>query len=236
MANILDISLFSSLDTPIAAAFERCCIWRNYEPGELIIDYEDETTDVRFIQSGKIRVLIRVASGKEVILGDLGPGDYFGEMAAIDKKGRSANVTALEQSRMCIAPADAFMEIVTGNPALSRIVLEGLVARVRHLNIQLTEQHFLTAPQRLCAELIRLSRPRHASAADMSVLTNERVISPPPVQKEIAARIGSSREAVSRELSALEKDGLLEKTKGGLVLKDVEGLNRRIATALGDPV
>jgi CRP-like cAMP-binding protein len=234
MAAILKISLFSSLDPKAAADFERHCVWRNYEPGELIIDYEDATTDVRFILSGKIRVLIRVASGKEVILGDLGAGDYFGEMAAIDKKGRSANVTALEHSRVCIAPADAFMGIVTSHPQLSRIVLEGLVARVRHLNMQLIEQHFLTAAQRLCAELIRLSRPRLARTARTPTPANERVISPPPVQKDIAARIGSSREAVSRELSALERQGLLEKTKGGLVLKDVDVLNRRISTALGD--
>ena len=233
MTSILDVALFSSLDEKVAAKFNQSVLWRNYEPGELIIDYEDSTTDVRFILSGRIRVLIRVASGKEVILGDLGPDDYFGEMAAIDKKGRSANVTALLHSKVCIVPADVFMEIVTGHPDLSRLVLEGLVARVRHLNVQLIEQHFLTAAQRLCAELIRLSRPRHGGQADGQG-EMERVVTPPPVQKDIAARIGSSREAVSRELSVMEKAGLLEKTKGGLVLKNVDVLNQRIAAALGN--
>ena len=226
------IPLFSRLDKDRTAWLEQVCTWRNYEPGELIIDYEDQSTDVRFILSGKIRVLIRVANGKEVILGDLGAGEYFGEMAAIDRKGRSANVTALDRSVVCIAPADAFMSVVTDYPELSREVLEKLVERVRHLNMLLIEQHFLTAQQRLCAELMRMSRPRQISGGEIDMDRNVRVVSPPPVQKDIAARIGASREAVSRELGTLEKAGLVEKTKGALVLKDLAALNKKIAEAL----
>ena len=228
MPQILDIPIFRSLPLDVVASAGQSCVWRDYAPGELIVDFEDTTTDVRFILTGSIRVLIRIASGKEVILGELGPGDYFGEMAAIDGKGRSANVTALERSKVCLMPAGLFVDIVTGQKEIARAVLEDLVARIRHLNLLLTEQHFLTAAQRLYAELIRLSRQRK-DAVTFADIENERIITPPPTQKDIAARIGSSREGISRELSALEKQGLVEKTKGGLVLKDVAGLSALIS-------
>ncbi len=81
---------------------------------------------------------------------------------------------------------------------------------------------------RLYAELIRLSAPR-SGGSDM------RAISPPPFHHDIANRIGARREVVSRELSALEKAGLIDKTRGALVLKDPGELNRRISAALEEP-
>ena len=71
-------------------------------------------------------------------------------------------------------------------------------------------------------ELLRLSRPRLGH-------DTQRSISPPPTQQELAERIGSRREVVSRAMAALEKDGLIEKTRGALVLPDPGELNRLIA-------
>lgn len=228
MSLIRRIPLFDDLPADLVASVGNACCWRDYEPGELIVDFEDTTTDVRFILSGSIRVLIRMASGKEVIFGELEQGDYFGEMAAIDGKGRSANVTALERSKVCLMPSAVFVDVVTSHREIARKVLQDLVARIRHLNLLLTEQHFLSAAQRLYAELIRLSRARKDPLTS-AILHNERIITPPPTQRDIAARIGSSREGISRELSALEKQGLVEKTRGGLVLKDVASLGALVS-------
>ena len=62
----------------------------------------------------------------------------------------------------------------------------------------------LDVRHRIYAELLRLSRPEDGKAS-------RAVISPPPVHGEIAARVSTRREAVARELKALERDGLIER-------------------------
>ena len=64
-----------------------------------------KSSDVYFIIAGEVRVLIRTVAGKEVILGESRAGQFFGEMTAIDGTKRSANVTALTKSELCIMPA-----------------------------------------------------------------------------------------------------------------------------------
>ncbi len=227
MSRITDIPLFASLGPAEVARFDPQCRWRTFEANSAIVDYDDLSTDVRFIVSGRVRVIFRSESGKEVILGECGPGEMFGEMAAIDGKPRSAHVLALHRTRVATLAAPVFLDILAASPEASRAVLTLLVARIRSLNARLAEHAFLTARQRLYCELLRLSRPRKGH-------DGERVVSPPPNQTDLANRIGSRREVVSREISALEKAAIVEKTRGGLVLCDPAELNRRISAALGE--
>lgn len=225
MSSLADIPLLSTLSGDQAERLSQRIRWTTYDANELIIDYGEPSTEVRFVVTGRVRILLRTPTGKEVILDELGPGKYFGEMAAIDQSSRSANVTALEVSKMCVVPAPVFLELMKQNGDLALHVLQLLSARVRELNHRLGEHTFLTTRQRLCAELLRQSRPR---ANDPS----QRIVSPPPLQKDIADRIGTQREVVTRELSALKKAGLIDSTRGGLVLLDPAGINDVISDAL----
>ncbi len=227
METLSKIPLFKDLPTAESERFARSCIWKDYDANELVIDVEDETNDVRFILTGKVRIIMRIAVGKEVILGEMGEGDFFGEIAAIDGNTRSANVTALTRSRICIMPQRIFLEVLRTHPEISMFVLKMFAARVRALNARLGEHSFLQAKHRLYAELLRLSRPRIGNAA-------QRSISPPPIQRELAERIGSRREVVSRELNQLEREGHVQKARGALVLVHVNELQRRISEALDE--
>ena len=183
---------------------------------------DDPSTDVLFVVNGSVRVIHRAADGKQVILGELGPGCMFGEMAAIDGVPRSASVTTLQTSLIGSMRAKAFLDVLEHEPEICRAVLNMLVARIRSRNHLLSEHAYLTAVERLYAELLRLSRPRAGHEG-------QRSISPPPTQQDLAERIGSRREVVSRAVRRLEKDGLVEKTRGALVLTDPGALNRRIS-------
>jgi CRP/FNR family transcriptional regulator, cyclic AMP receptor protein len=228
MSNTLaQIPLFKSLDEATLKAFDSRVRWARFEESELVIDYDDATNDVYFIVSGQVRVLYRTITGKEVILAEPGAGQFFGELSAIDGVGRSANVTALNRSQMCIMPGPVFMDLVTSAPSVCRQILTILASRIRFLNTRLAEHSFLQTTHRLYAELIRLSQPRSGHPS-------QRVVSPPPFHHDLAARIGCRREAVSRELSALEKEGLVEKTRGALALLDPDELNKRISAALSE--
>jgi CRP-like cAMP-binding protein len=222
MEQLRTIPLLSGLSEQDAQEFGARCIWKECAEGELLVDHCDESSDVRFILSGTVRVIVRVSEGRKVILNDAGPGDFFGELSAIDGHSRSANVTAITRCRMCIMPSSVFMEILDQSPKINRVVLNKLTKLVRILSNRLSEYSFLRAKYRLYAELLRLSSPRQGHP-------DQRVITPPPIQREIAERIASRREVVSREMKSLQREGCLEKTRGALILTDIDELNRRIA-------
>lgn len=222
MESISKIPVFSDLPEEVIRDYSKRCSWRTYDENELVIDYEDDTCDVRFILSGKVRIILRIATGKEVILTEMKDGEFFGEIAAIDNDGRSANVTALSRSQMCIMPQAVFLELVERQPSFNRAVMRTLVERVRHLNLRLAEHCFLQTKHRLYTELLRQSRPRLGHEG-------QRSISPPPTQKDLAARIGTRREVVSREIANMKRSGVVDKTTGALVLCDLVRLNSMIS-------
>lgn len=222
MQSLNEIPLFKDLDPELAERYARSCFWKNYDEFELVIDVEDETTEVRFILSGSVRIIHRISVGKEVILGEMGEGDFFGEIAAIDSETRSANATTLTKARICVMPQKIFMEILVENAIVNCNVLRVLTQRIRSLNLRLAEHSFLQAKHRLYSELLRLSKSRPGHEG-------QRSISPPPIQRELAERIGSRREVVSRELNSLEREGIIQKTRGALIILKVRELQKRIS-------
>lgn len=222
MESLANIPLFRELDPQLIEQNTRRCSWRTYDENELIIDYEDDTRDVRFIMSGKVRVILRIATGKEVILTEMKDGEFFGEIAAIDDDGRSANVTALSRSQICAMPQSLFLELLEGQPTVNKMVMRTLAVRCRYLNARLAEHCFLQTKHRLYTELLRLSRPRMGHEG-------QRSISPPPTQKDLAARIGTRREVVSREIANLKRGKIVDKTTGALILCDLPKLNGLIS-------
>lgn len=227
MENLSQIPLFAGISAESDQKYSKICTWKDYSENELVIDIDDHSTEVRFIISGSARVIARIAVGKDVILGELGAGQFFGEMAAIDGSPRSANVTTLTKTRICTMPASIFRQILEENSTIGLKVMELLVALIRSLNERLAEHSFLQAKHRLYSELLRLSKVRVANK-------DHRIVSPPPTQREIAERIGSRREVVSRELNALEKQGHIEKTRGGIIIINVQELQNRISKGWED--
>ncbi|MGH6836766.1 MAG: Crp/Fnr family transcriptional regulator [Methylocella sp.] len=205
--------------------FDRRCNWRRYNEGEILVDYEDESSDVYFIISGEVRILIRTLSGKEIILGETKAGQFFGEMAAIDGAKRSANLTALTNSEVCIMPTSAFREVIFASPTTCEKILRLLTGRVRELNARLTEHSIFDLKHRLYSELLRMAHPRLGRQ-------NERAVTPPPFHHVLAARIGCRREQVTRELLTMVEEGLIEKTRGALILLQPLALEKRLAEAM----
>lgn len=225
MQSLSRVSLFKDLSGFDFEKFDRRVIWKKCDDGETIVDFEDKSTDVYFLLSGDVRVLLRTAAGKEVILADLKAGEFFGEMSAIDSVERSANVTALTKAELCIMPSAVFREILFSTPAACDKVLKLLTHRVRDVNTRLAEMAIFDLRHRLYSELLRLSHPRPGHPG-------ERAVTPPPFHHVVAARIGCRREQVTRELSTMANEGLVEKTRGALVLTKPQVLEARLAEAL----
>jgi CRP-like cAMP-binding protein len=224
MNRLAGIPLFKDAEIDLAR-FETRVRWRNFMPGEILVDFDDRSSDVFFLNSGDVRVLIRTRSGKEVILGEMKGGALFGELAALDGVKRSANVTALTRGEVCVMAAPVFQEIVFSAPTVAGRVFRLLTGRVRELDSRLMEQTVLDLRHRLYSELLRLSVPRQGS-------DTERVVTPPPFHHVLAARIGCRREQVTREFTAMDQEGLIERKRGALVLVRPDLLHARVQAAL----
>lgn len=222
MQSLAQIAFFKGVADLDPARFERRCVWKKIDEGQAVVGFDDATSDVYFLVSGDVRIEVRTAGGKELILADLSEGDLFGDLSAIDGEPRSASVTALTNVVICIVGAALFREMLAASPTLSGKMMQRLSRRIRELNVRLLEHTALDIRHNLYAELLRLSAPRAQSAP-------ARVVSPPPYHHVLAARLGCRREQVTRELIAMERDGLLVKTRGALILPDPEAIRSRIS-------
>lgn len=211
------IELFRSLAPNEITRLDTRCIWRRAHAKEWIIDYQDESTDVFFLISGVARVMIRSISGRETILADVNAGAYFGELAAIDGQARSASILAVTDVTIAKMTAPVFLETVTSHPDVCLQLLRMVASQVRTLATRVNEFTTLTIRERLIMELLRHSRSNRADQ-------REAIVSPPPVHADLAGRISTRRESVTKELSAMEREGLVRRGRGALTLTDVPRL------------
>jgi CRP/FNR family cyclic AMP-dependent transcriptional regulator len=211
------IDLLRSIDTKERVAFERRCIWRHAAAKEWLLEQGDIGTDVFFLTSGIVQVLIMPSPDREVILADIKAGGYFGEMAAIDSQPRSAGILAITDATIACMRASLFWEILHKYPDVSEQLFKHLVARIRTLDQRIDEFSSMQVKHRIYAELLRRSRPDPTDQ-------HRALVSPPPVHADIAARVSTRREMVARELKALERGGLLTKRRGAFVINNVPAL------------
>lgn len=211
------IALFRSLKEGDIAKLDTQCTWRRASANEWIITYQDESDDVFFVVSGLVQVKIQAISGRETLLREIVAGEYFGELAAIDGNPRSSGILAVTETTIARMPAKVFRAAILSNPDLCDQLLRHFTSQIRTLANRVNEYSTLDVRMRLYAELLRLARPDRRDG-------NRALVTPPPLHSDLAARISTRREAVSRELKSLEKSGLVERHRGGIVLADVSGL------------
>ncbi len=220
------LPLFAGLDRAHVDALNAQCLWRRVEAGNWLLDYGEGGTDVFFVLQGHLRVMI-LSAGREVILRDLVDGDLFGELAAIDGQPRSAGILAVTDAVIGRMAAAKFLDAIHRHPTICDLVLRRLATEIRKLANQVNEFSTLSVRRRLHAELLRLAKPKARDDGPW-------VISPPPTHAELASRIATHREAVTRELKLLERAGLLERRRGALGLLDPERLRRMVSEEEGD--
>lgn len=215
------IAILRSLDAKEIAVLDRRCMWRHARAKEWLLEQGEMGTDIFFLASGAVRVLITPSADREVILADINAGNYFGEMAAIDGQPRSAGILAITDATIACMPAPIFRDVLRNHPDVSEQLLKHLVTRVRMLDQRINEFSSMNVKNRIYAELLRRSRADTAQ-------NHQAVISPPPVHADIAACVSTRREMVARELKSLERQGLLTKRRGAFVITDVPSLMQRL--------
>ena len=124
------------------------CRWKNYNADDQVLNYHDPSTDVFFLASGKVRVVIYSSEGKVVVFTDLRPGTMFGEIAAIDRRPRSAGVEAIKLSTIASLTASQFESLLLREPAVAVATLRHVTTEVRRLSERVLEFSTLVVQDR----------------------------------------------------------------------------------------
>lgn len=194
------IPLFEGLAPESLDRLMSRCVERRYPKQTVVIHEGDEASALYVIRSGRVRAYLTDANGREFVLATHGEGEYFGELALLDDAPRSASVATLEPCHVLVLSRAAFEECLAQNPDLALQLLKGLARRVRRL----TESARTLALKDVFGRIVALLRDL-ALERDGALVVEERL-----THQEIAKRIGSSREMVSRIMKDLETGGYLE--------------------------
>jgi CRP-like cAMP-binding protein len=227
LAALRGVPILAALSPAQLEQVARACSWREYDVGEQILSYHAPSTEVFFLAAGKVRVIIYSAEGKAVVFTDLKAGAMFGEIAAIDRGPRSAGAEAIEPCTVAFLTANQFENLLSAVPIMALATLRHVTAEVRRLSERVLEFSTLMVQNRIHAELLRL-------AADSGQRDGAALLSPAPSLSDIANRISTHREAVSRELSRLGAVGLLRRERGDLRITDIGRLKMLVREAKGE--
>jgi CRP-like cAMP-binding protein len=218
--------VLSALPRELVTALRPHAIMLRAKAGRTLVAPDSRSLDVYWVALGRVQVALISAAGQEVILRDLRAGDMFGEMAPIDGQPRSATIIALDDCVLISVPGAVFRQSVFAIPAAAEWLARLLVARIRDLTTKVFELNALRVPSRLHCELLRLCG---AHAAEDEVV----VIDPSPTHADLASRIGTHREAVTRELRFLADHGIIHQDRRRLTVVDLPGLARLVRLAAG---
>ena len=225
--SLTGIAILAGLRAATLERLRRGCAWRRYEPGESIVDYLDTSDDVFFVTAGKVHVTIYSHAGKVVSFGELAAGEVFGEYAAIDHCPRSASVEALTSCLVALMPATTFRTLLRSEPSVTLAVLEQLVRRTRAVTNRVYELSTLHVDHRIQAEVLRLANLAKRIGRSAHIV-------PAPTHVEIASRVGTHREAVTRELNRLTRMGIIQRQGDALLITDVNRLAEMLHDATGE--
>ena len=220
-ATLASVGIFEDLGDDDLASVAGRCRRADYLKGQEIICYQDTTTDVYFIKSGRVGISILSHSGKEIGFRHLSAGDMFGDLAAIDGSTRSASALSLSAVELVRITGKDFLELLIQFPDVNVRLLKRLTLLIRALSERVYEFTTLGVHHRIHAELLRLARAHMTG----STIAN---IYPAPTHADIANQVSTHREAVSREFSHLASEGLIERRGRNLIVRDVPRLEQMV--------
>ena len=178
--------------------------------------------NIFFIIDGRTGVECHISARRKVIIMELSKGDILGMPLLSDNDFYPVNINALCPASLISIPAEKFFRILLTYPKVSFHLNRYLVALVQALSRRIIEFNALDVNSRIHAELLRIASAREISG-------NTVTITPVPTHVEIASRISTHREAVTREFKSLESKGLIERSAGILTIPDIHRFREMVA-------
>ena len=204
------VPLFSSVPDEQLRALATVVTRKSVTRGATIMVAGDQTDSLYIILSGRLKVMMSDAEGKEVILSILGPGEFFGEMGLIDDSPRSASVLAIEPCELLSIAKRDFNKCLADNFEMAMAVMRGLVRRLREADRKIGSLALLDVYGRVARLLLDMS----------DTVDGQKMVTKRLPKQDIAKMIGASREMVSRVMKDLQLGGYIEMRGSTIVLHD----------------
>lgn len=180
---------------------------RTYLRNAIIVSEGDDTDTLYVLLSGRAKVFVADEKGSELQLNQIGPGEYFGDVT-LDGGPRSASVMALEPCRCTVVKREELSRFMCEHPDFALHVTRKLAHRVRALTGGMRDLALMDVYGRVARLLLELAEEVDGKLVIEAKLT----------QKDIAQRVGASREMISRIFSDLVEGGYVRKDDGRLVI------------------
>jgi CRP/FNR family transcriptional regulator, cyclic AMP receptor protein len=214
--------LFRGLPSATLEQIARLCLRRTY-PRDAVIFSQADPGDALFgVVTGRVRISASSASGREVFLNIMEPGDTFGEIALLDGRPRTASARAIAPSDLLIIQREQFLRLLGQAPQLTDHLLRLLCARLRWVSGVAEESALLSVPARLARRLLSLGR-LHGHRIDAGT---ELKVS----QEEVARFLGLSRQIVNQHLQNWKAQHWVDLGRGRITILNGAALDAVVAS------
>lgn len=221
-----NIGIFADLSVVAIEALAQTCQIKHYAKGQTILYAEEDSTDMYCVLSGSVRVLNYSLSGREIVYDDIHTGGIFGEICAIDGLGRSAHVTAIEPVQVAEFRREVFLETLESYPQVAIGLARHLVTIIRAAGRRIIDTSTKSSRLRLLSEILAMAKQQDAGD------DNEVALPDFPTHRDLAGKIGCTRETVTRLLQALSEEGLISRNRTPIHLPNIARLKQALAMEL----
>ncbi len=227
LAVLKRVPIFSSLSEQEFSFLTSHLLQRKFSPGEIIFGEGDPCSGLYVVQSGNVRIFKSSAGGREQVLSIEGPSSSIAELPVFDGGNYPASAQAVSDSTLLFFSRQDFQALCLQHPEVALKVLRVVGGRLRRLVGIIEELSFTTVRHRLIALLVRLGKAEGSRNGDAITLTL------PVNNSELAAQIGTVRELVSRNLSRLQAEGLIQVDNRALQIPSLKRLEAELQASGG---
>lgn len=217
VADISAISLFKNVDMEKRTRLAGDIRLMSIGAGEAVIEQGDLTSDVYFVLAGQLIGTLLSQSGKEVTFTEFRVGSYFGELSALDARPRSITISAATRSVLGHIPAETFRRWIDDVP----MIAQNLVIDLSDRNRRLTDRIYGLVIHDV-RDRVRILLSGIAQARGQFVPNG--VLTPAPTHEIMATHIGANREAVSRVIAQLTREGVIDASRQKIILRNIPAL------------
>ena len=196
------------LPTPLIGALAEHGNTRPFRANTILITEGDAGDSLYIVLTGRLRAYASSEDGRDVVLGEYGPGEYVGELS-LDGRPRSASVKTVEASACCVVSGAELRGFLADHPDFALHISQKLTRMVRRLTEQVKSLALQDVYGRMVRVLMELS----------DAVGSERVVREKLTQQDIADRVGSSREMVNRVMKDLTGGGYVAVRDGHYVIQ-----------------
>ena len=214
------VSLFWDLPKEQLGYIANKMIPKKYTSGEYFFLEDSEGEQCFFVIHGSVKVTRLSKDGREVILAILSEGEFFGEMSLLDGDARSANVIALEDTKVFTLNRQDFLNVIKENPLIAIELIKVLGQRLRKSDRQITSLSLSDAEKRIALCVLRIADEQGTIQRGLVSIIKM------PIQQDIANMSGTSRETVSRTLKLFEVEGFITRDGRKLIILDYKKFGR----------